>query len=118
MKTLLTFLLLSLLTLSCEKDQTNQRETCYKGRYIGEGCWPVIQLLEPFDGSIPRSQYGVYEQAVSTESLPDKYKDGKPFYFTISKVDSNRIYLTYCIPTKYFITISNLSNSACILSEN
>lgn len=118
MKFLWLLLLLPLLNISCQKDQPNDKQTCYMGRYVGEGCWPVVQVLKPLDGSIPTGLYGSYEHSVGTGILPEKYKDGKPFYFTINQIDSNSIYLTYCIPTKYLIAISSFSDSACNASGN
>jgi len=117
MKPILTMLLFSLIMFSCRKSQLNLQQTCFKGRYVGEGCWPVIQLLEPVEGSVPTTSYGIYEHAVGTGLLPEKYKDGKPFYFTVHQIDSNKIYQTYCIPTKYLIDITP-SDSACNLTGN
>jgi hypothetical protein len=117
MKSLLIFLLLSLLFLSCEKSKTNAKQTCFKGRYVGTGCWPVIQLLEPLDGSLPTALYGfhdtLYEHTFGTGEIPEQYKDGRPFYFTVTDIDSNIIYQTYCTPTKYVVVIGSFSDSAC-----
>ena len=109
MKHLFTLLLLSIFNLSCQKDQVKQKEGSYKARYVGESCWVVLELLEPLDGSIPTEQYENYKYAIGTGPIPQNYKDGTPFYFTVNKIDSNRAYLTYCIPTKYYIEITNLS---------
>jgi hypothetical protein len=113
MKYLTIVLLITFLIYGCQKEGRARHTTCYKGRYVGAGCWSVLQLLEPLDGSLPTAPYGVYENTVGTGSLPERFKDGKPFYFTVSQVDSNKIYLTYCMPTKYFITLSTFSDSAC-----
>src|SRR4051812_1172129 len=107
MKVLLSIMLLSLLFVACEKDKTSAMQSCYKGRFIGEGCWTVIQLLEPSNGSLPTSTYGNYDHTFGTANVPEKYKNGQPFYFTVNKVDSNKIYLTYCLPTKYIFEIEN-----------
>ena len=113
MKLLLVFGILPLLTFSCRKVETNPKQTCYKGRFVAEGCWPVIQVLDPLSKSIPTVQYGAYEHTIGTGSIPERYKNGQPFYFIISHIDSNKIYLTYCSPTKYLVEISNFSDSAC-----
>jgi hypothetical protein len=113
MKYLPILLLITLFVFACKKETTSRQQTCWKGKYIGEGCWPVIQILDPVDESVHTAQFGVYDHTIGTGSLPDRFKDGNPFYFTISKVDSNKIYLTYCLPTKYFVVLNNLSDSAC-----
>lgn len=115
MKYLPVLVLLTFLVFACKKETGTGQQTCYKGRYVGEGCWPVIQILEPLDESVPTAQYGVYDHSIGIGILPEQFKDGKPFYFTISQVDSNKLYLTYCMPTKYFAVLSNLSFSACEL---
>jgi len=112
---LLTVLLLAVLVLSCQRSQDTDQQICYYGRYVGQGCWPVIQLLKPVEG-IPTTQYGNFEHSIGTGLLPEKYMDGKPFYFTINQIDSNKIYPTYCIPTKYILDITP-SDSACILNR-
>jgi hypothetical protein len=117
MKPVLIFLLLSVFMFSCKKSRVNTQQTCYKGRYVGEGCWPVIQLLEPLYESVPTAQYGSYKHVVGTGVLPERYKNGTVFYFTIQQIDSNKIYLTYCAPTKYFVTITPF-DSACNADGN
>jgi hypothetical protein len=61
MKFLLLPGLLPLLFLSCEKGKANTKQTCYKVRFVAEGCWTVIQLLEPLDEGLPTAQYSGYE---------------------------------------------------------
>ncbi len=110
---ILSFLVFIFL-LSCEKPETKRNQTCCKGRYIETGCWPVIQLLDhPADVNIPTGRYGDYEHAFGTGDIPEQYKDGRTFYFTVTSIDSNRIYMTYCLPTRYFIGIGAFSDSAC-----
>jgi hypothetical protein len=84
MKFLVTLTLLLTFLLSCEKSKTNIKQTCFKGRYVGTGCWAVIQLLEPLDGSLPTAQYGfhdtLYEHTFGTGEIPKQYK-GPPILF-------------------------------------
>ena len=118
MKSWLSLILIPLLFGSCEKGVKTTKSTCFKGRYIAKGCWTVIQLLEPLDASLPTSPYGQYENAFGSGDLPDKFKDGQPFYFTVNHVDSNMTVLDYCTPTKYSAAIDNLSATPCSQLEN
>ena len=114
---ILLFVLLLLFLFSCTKADITTKQTCFKGRFIAEGCWTVVQLLEPIDESLPTAQYAtqdeVYEHTFGTGSLPDKYKNGQPFYFTVNHIDSNIIYETYCLPTKYVASIDSISDVPC-----
>ena len=114
MKLLLTLSVLSILLFSCEKSETNAKPTCFKGRYVGKGCWSVVQLLEePSDMTIPTARYGEYEHAFGTGDIPEQYKDGRSFYFTVTGIDSNIIYHTDCIPIKYVVGIGSFSDRGC-----
>jgi hypothetical protein len=50
-------------------------------------------------------------------AIPEKYKDGQPFYFTINRIDSNPVYLAYCTPTKYVAEINSFSDNPCGQTE-
>ncbi len=113
MKFLVLLTVLPLLFLSCHKGKTNTKQTCYKGRFVAEGCWTVIQLLEPLHGGLPTSRYDLYENAFGTGNVPKQYKDGQPFYFTVNRVDSNITYTLHCTPTKYIAEIDSFSNTSC-----
>lgn len=105
------------LNFGCSKQETDLKKTCFKGKYIGEGCWPVIQIIEPLDSKFKDSKWlykdSIYEHAVGTGPLPDKYKDGKAFYFTINSIDSNQITTANCSIPKYSIGLNSYSDSAC-----
>ncbi len=102
---------------SCSKSNDNLSKVCYKGKYVGEGCWPVIQIIKPLDDKFKNSTWGtstvIYNNAVGVGLLPDKYKDGTPFYFTISKIDSNIVHTDNCTVPKYSIAINNYTDSLC-----
>lgn len=104
--------IVALFSISCNKE-AHENQNCYKGRFVGDGCWAVIEVLETQNDNLPTSQYGEYEHTFGTMNLPEQYKNGKPFYFRVNVVDSNKIYLTYCIPTKYVAEISELSDQPC-----
>jgi hypothetical protein len=44
--------------------------------------------------------------------VPERYKNGEPFYFTVKRIDSNKLYLTWCVPSKYFIEIESFSDTS------
>ncbi len=118
MKTLsFMFLAICFLNFSCSKQENNLAKTCFKGRYVGEGCWSVIQIIEPLDARFNVSKWvdrdSIYEHSVGVGPLPDKYKNGAPFYFTISSIDSNQITTAYCSIPKYSIGLNFYSDSAC-----
>lgn len=118
---LLTIVLISFIS-GCNKTQENIAPTCFKGKYIGNGCWPVIQILEPIDKKLKESRWETdtmqYDYAVGTGALPDKYKDSNPFYFTISGIDSNIVHTANCSIPKFTISINTFSDSACKISKN
>jgi len=122
MKSLVVITLLIFFSFSCSKTQNTIISTCFKGQFIGEGCWPVIQIIEPIDERFKDSRWGtsttIYDYSVEVGTLPDKYKDGKPFYFTISKIDSNMVHTANCSTPQYFIVINTYSDSACKISNN
>lgn len=117
MKRLLVLGLLPLLIFSCQKVETNEKQTCFKGRFVAEGCLPVIQVLDSLNESIPTTQYGIYERAIGVRNLPEQYKDGHSFYFAISYIDSNMIFTANCLRTRYFVEISSISDTPCSKSE-
>lgn len=108
---ILLFIIATFIFVSCKREVT-AKQTCYKGRFVAEGCWSVIQVMEPLN-DLPTSGYGEYEHTFGTVGLPEQYKNGEPFYFHVNSVDSNKIYMTYCLPTKYVAEISNISDHPC-----
>lgn len=118
MRILPLFVIFPAIFLSCEKEGTNLKEICFKGRYVATGCTDVVQLLEPLDHRLPVAEYWGYEHAFGTPDIPAIYKTGEPFYFKIKKIDSVKLYLTYCTPTKYYIEIEDLSSSPCAQPNN
>ena len=49
MKNMLAILILIFVCYGCKKNVTDSSSTCFKGKYLGEGCWtviPVAQLLK------------------------------------------------------------------------
>jgi len=120
-------LLVSMFLFACDKEnsgneQTNENKTCFKGRYVGEGCWPIIQALEPFDTRFNNSQWqnrdSVYEHCVGTGSLPEKYKDGRPFYFTVDSLLSDPVHTMHCNTATYFAVIKSYSDNACTTTDH
>ncbi len=122
MKLLFVTILVIFFCCSCNKTQDDINLTCFKGKFIGEGCWPVIQIIEPIDERFKNSRWGtsttIYDYSVGVGTLPDKYKDGNPFYFTISKIDSNMVHTANCSAPQYYIVINTYSDSACKISNN
>lgn len=115
--------MLVLFCCSCSKKENNSNPSlCFKGKYVGQGCWPVIQILEPLDGRFKDSSWGtstiIYNNTVGVGTLHDRYKDGAPFYFTISKVDSNIVHTANCSVPKYYIVIDTYSDNTCKILTN
>ncbi len=116
---LLTFLFL--VATSCKKD-TSVKGIVFKGKYIGKGCWPVIQVIKPSLSSIglnakkaiwPKKNFdddSLYHNAVGA-AIPDTFTNGKVFYFTVSKVESppDKITDANCLRTSYFFDIKNIA---------
>ena len=97
---------------------------CFKAKYVGDGCWPVIQVQNG-KGFMLNSKWQSmdagsrqYDSTVTVTSLPEQYKDGHTFYFTISKVDSNIVHVMNCNTPKYVLEISRFSDSSCTSANN
>lgn len=119
---MLAMLILIFVCFGCEKNNTDSSSICFKGKYLGEGCWTVIQIIEPIDARFTKSTWGTvdttYKHAVGIRSLPDNYKSGKPFYFTISSIDSNLVHTANCSIPQYTIGINAFSDTQCTISGN
>ncbi|MBE7173480.1 MAG: hypothetical protein INR73_23100 [Williamsia sp.] len=102
---------------SCAKDQTGASKSCYKGRYIGSGCWPIVQVLESLDADFAKSHWqdrdSVYKNVFGVGYIPEKYKDGRSFYFTIDSVLQNPVHTMNCNTAGYFAVIKWYSDSSC-----
>ena len=118
----LAILTLIFVCFGCKKNEINSTATCFKGKYLGQGCWTVIQIVQPVDGRFVKSTWGtvdtMYKYAVGVKGLPDNYKNGKSFYFTISSIDSNLIHTANCTIPQYAIGISTFSDTQCTMSGN
>ena len=66
-------------------------EGCFSGRVAAGECWPVIKLLGRLDQSLPTSLFASFEHNVCIDSVPEKYKNGEPFYFTVKSIDLNKL---------------------------
>jgi len=107
------------LLFSCSKGE--KAEICYQGKYVGKGCWDVIQItpketlpeasiwLKPLGGH----KYEDIHNAIGVGNLPDSFKDGQPFYFNVAKVREHGVITTECGPTKYIAEIKNVSRNFC-----
>lgn len=116
MKTVFFFVaaIVSFTTFGCSKD--NQK-TVFKAKFIGQGCTPVIQILEPLDKKFKEPAWvyldSAYSYCVATGAFPEKYKNGQPFYFTIKAVKETKDLdkLEYCTYPKYIVDIENFSDT-------
>ena len=122
MKLLFVTILVIFFCCSCNKTQDDINLTSFKSKFIVERCRPVIQIIEPIDERFKNSRWGtsttIYDYSVGVGTLPDKYKDSNPFYFTISKIDSNIVHTANCSAPQYYIVINTYSDSACKISNN
>ncbi|HRP55733.1 hypothetical protein [Agriterribacter sp.] len=117
MKILLIFLVavVCLAGFACNKES---HKTVFKGKYMAKSCWPVIQILEPLDEKFKEPKWydvisdSSYNYCVGVGEVPEKYRDGKPFYFTIKSITRDPPSLAYCIPTKYIIGIATYSDTS------
>lgn len=111
------FLLACILFLSCGKDQAGAEKVCYKGRYVGDGCWSIIQVLEPFNLPVAGTQWqnkdSTYRNVFGTGEIPEKYKDGKPFYFIIDSIAADPFHTMHCNTAGYVAAINSYSDSNC-----
>jgi hypothetical protein len=116
MKTVFFFVaaIVSFTTFGCSKD--NQK-TVFKAKYIGRGCWDVIQILEPYDRRFSESSWmgnndSTYTGAVSVGELSEEYRSGEPFYLTIKSVKlvKNIPHRDICSLPKYGIEIDSCSD--------
>jgi hypothetical protein len=77
--------------------------------------------LEPLFPGFKDSKWGnrdsIYEYSAGIGSLPDKYKNGNPFYFTVSNIDSNLVHTMNCSIPKYYVAINTYSDSGCTQSD-
>ena len=117
-------------SFACSKQQADYLSTdlvmtrCFKAKFVGDGCWPVIQVLNG-TGFMLNSKWQAmaagskqYDSTVTVTSLPDRFKDGHTFYFTVSKVDSDIVHVMNCNTPKYVLEISKFSDSSCTSPNN
>lgn len=126
MKRFLILLTFSVLVVtSCKKDHSLRKKALekmtFQGKYLGEGCWSVIQIIKPSINSTGLDQSGsdwyplssnhdtVYHDVVGAGLIPETYRNGDTFYFTVSKIDSNLIHVDNCDAPKYYFTIKTIS---------
>lgn len=119
-------ILLTFWVSSCKKDNSLRnkplQDIVFQGKYLGEGCWSVIQVIKPslttieidpsatqWIGALSSGHDTLYHNTVGAGVIPEMYRNGDTFYFTVSKIDSNLHYLTNCSPTKYVFTIKTIS---------
>jgi hypothetical protein len=116
MKPLFSVCIICLVLFSCEKQDSSS--PVFKAKYLGKGCWPVIQILEPLDARFAEQKWydavtdSMYSNCVGAGEVPEKYQNGRPFYFTIRTITQDLPYLTYCSPTKYLIGIEIISDTS------
>lgn len=117
MKTLF-FLLVSVIAISLFACNKESRDIVFKGKYLANGCWPVIQILDPLDERFkePEWQYldSSYKYCTGTGLLADRYKNGQPFNFTIKSIrEGGSIPVTTnCSYPKYIIDIEIISDTS------
>ncbi len=110
MKTLLIFVaaVVFFIGFACNKES---HKTVFKAKYIGLGCWDVIQILEPSDERFRETSWvfndSTYVGAVSVGRLSDEYKTGMPFYLTIKSVVQDIPHTLHCSTPKYGIEIGS-----------
>ena len=126
----LTFVI-ALFTISCSKDKTKAQDDfkniCFQGRYIGKDCSDVVQIISPVgklnlkNSSWARndstSNYVEFENVIGTQ-LPDKYKDGNPFYFHINFIGPLGIHTMNCAGPLNVAELVNLSRTPCDFAGN
>jgi hypothetical protein len=112
---------------SCSKDKASTEDeyknVCFKGKYVGTGCWDVVQIISPIDQeNVENSTWSLtkpdnskitFDHVIGTGGLPQEYKTGDTFYFNIVKIDREPVHTQECSPTKYVAVLANLSNTAC-----
>lgn len=121
---LLTFLAFAI--TSCKRDHSLSKKDLekmtFQGKYLGEGCWSVIQVTKPSIREIGLNpswtQWGketnnridtLYNNAIGAGIIPKKFRNGALFYFTVSKLDSNIIHTADCAAPKYYFGIKTIS---------
>ena len=130
MRTLALVAICIFCAVSCAKQQDEYIATdpvittCFKGKFVGDGCWPVIQVLNG-KGFMLNSKWQAmtagarqFDSTVTVTNLPEKYRDGNMFYFTVSRVDSNIVHVMNCNTPKYVLEIVRFSDSSCIYSND
>ena len=132
-RTILLFLFLAIAATSCKKDPSI-KNIVFKGKYLGKGCWQVIQVLQPSLSSVgidrsdtkwvgslssaPSYHDTIYFNAVGAGLVPDTFRNKQPFYFTISAIKSNIIHVMDCSIPKYTFVIKDISFSKAKLNKN
>lgn len=120
-----SLILVALAIASCKKDHVlsnnSLQDIVFQGKYLGEGCWSVIQVTAPSLKNIglnaKETQWAqplssghdtIYQNAVGAGMIPDAYRSGNTFYFTVSKLDSNIIHTMDCIVPRYYLNIKSI----------
>ena len=107
---------------SCQKEVATPERICLKAKYVGEGCGtavqiPIIQILDSINTQFEGAKWMQYNHTAGCV-LPDKYKNGKSFYLTISKIDSNLVVPAICSAPKYWLVIDTFSDISCKSTSN
>ena len=124
MKQVMLLLVLLSVGVSCHKDRSLQ-EVVFKGRYLGTGCWPVIQVISPsitafdLDPSALKWAEGdtVYHNAIGAD-ISEQFSTGAAFYFTVDRVKPHGIIPADCISTKYILSVGHIAFTKTALQHS
>jgi len=130
----LIFFTIILVVISCQKNNTLKNKSIqdivFQGKYLGEGCASVIQVTEPSLKGIglkpAETRWGmplenrdtIYDNAVAAGVIPEAYKDGETFYFTVSRIDTVGFILDYCSTPKFSFVIKSISPNKLTIENN
>lgn len=114
-------MLASVLTITlfscCKESRRESQNKVFKGKYIANGCWPVMQIMEPLNEKFkdPAWLYGdsSYNYCVTSMEVTKKYQTGEPFRFKILEIKEtiDLPSLHYCTSPKYMAVIEILPDT-------
>jgi hypothetical protein len=126
MNKLIIGFLACMLSLSCEKSSTSQKasvgeDICFEGKFLNTiACndTSAVQILSPVVGDSLNLAYkgpdGKNYTAAVAADIPENFRDGEVFYFTVDSIYHTESYLMNClyVPT-YSVSIKTISRAPC-----
>jgi hypothetical protein len=119
---LLLFILLFFFCYCNKSSEDNAvvESTCYSGKFVATGCHgtAIIQIVSPRDKELESSVFKADDQSIEynyvvSTIIPERFRDGNPFHFTIDTLSAIGVTTQECLWPKYSAVFGNMSVGDC-----